>query len=279
MRIVWLDLVLSLLQSTYLRGARLMSSPNLMFFLFGAVFFLFIMIVTILGARRDKDKSYYFATMIGFLWFLVFVFIILDQRTLAIIFFASAVVVAIAGLPSLRKFQERKVKEWMAKFGQEVDLSAPLRLRDLFTTGTGWLRFVYRWGVGKYVFLMWLFTMPIFGGLLFALNLWLKYMDIGHIIIDTVTYSTIPAIMTYYTLKSALKEQKPPEWESVYRSLNAEDLYRKLLDVYIRVWGSRLGATRDLENKIRSCMKKGLNREDAIRKIAAWEFEGIPWKT
>ncbi len=87
--------------------------------------------------------------------------------------------------------------------------------------------------------------------------------------------------MLKYYLNKALKE-KPSEVARVptaYRSLNAEDLYRKLLDVYTQVWGSKLGGTSALERDIQSCVKQGFNREEAIRKIAAWEYEGIPWET
>lgn len=62
------------------------------------------------------------------------------------------------------------------------------------------------------------------------------------------------AFMLKYYLNKALKE-KPSEVARVraaYRSLNAEDLYRKLLDVYTRVWGSKLGGTSALERDIQS---------------------------
>ncbi len=242
--------------------------PSLL--LFATVFLISGMIVCIVRGYREKEKTVYFATLIPFFMFLVIVCGILNQHTLAIIFFASMAVVATALVPGVKKYNERKMKEALARVG----LSAPPRLRDFFSSG--WLKFVYRWGVRKTLFIVWLLMTSILGGSLFALNLWLKFMSAGYIVSYTVGISTGIAIMAYYALKSALKEQKPSE---EIRSVNAEDLYRKLLDLYIPIWGSRLGGTRDLENKIRSCMKQGLNREEAIRKIAAWEFEGIPWET
>lgn len=63
---------------------------------------------------------------------------------------------------------------------------------------------------------------------------------------------------------------------SAYKSQNAEALYKRLLDLYMPIWGSRLGSISALEREIKSYIKNGFNREDAIRKIAEWEFEAIP---
>jgi len=262
-----------------------MDPEVLILILISMVFLIFTILCIVIG-YREKEKTGYIVAMVPFLLFLASVCVILKlPMGLWLIFMASAAVVVIAAGPSVIKRQKRKTKEWYAKYVREVDPSAPLRLRDLFTrevlfTRYGGFRFVLKYGLRKYVFLMWLFTTPTIGGLLLAMSLWLKYLTIGYIISYTFTVSTGIAILTYSTLKnflkSALKEQKPSE---EIRSLNAEDLYRKLLDAYIQVWGSRLGGISALERNIQSCMKQGFNREDAIRKIAEWEFEGIPWET
>ncbi len=246
---------------------------------FGAVFMFFLMIYGVCTAYREKDKrGYLLASLAAFLMFLTIVFILLNHQyhALALIFFVSAGVAAVASVPSIAKIRARKMKEWM-----EVDLSAPMILRDFFTT-KGWLKLAYRWGVWKTVSLYYLFNVAVIGGGSFALNLWLKIMSTTFITTYTVTISLINAFMLQNQINKALKGKKPSEVErirSAYRSLNAEDLYRRLLGLYIQVWGSRLGGTSVLERKIQSCMKQGFNREEAIRKTAAWEFEGIPWET
>jgi len=246
-------------------------------------------ILLIVKGYREKERICYIVAIIPFLMFLAFVCIVLNlPKGLFLIFMIFMLSVAVASIPSAIKYGGRKAKEWFAKF----DASAPLRYRDLyvgvFLTRYSmhafrlWLRLVSRYGLKKYVFLTWLCVMPAIGGLI-ALILWPRNLNIGYIIGYTFLASAGFAIMYYYylklSLKWALKEKELPERESVYRSVNAEDLYRKLLDAYTPIWGSRLGAIRDLENKIRSCMKQGISREEAIRKIAAWEFEGIPWET
>ena len=239
---------------------------------------LFFAITSIVRAYRQKNKmrarALYLAAMGFFFIFLWVVCVAFNQIGLAMIFFALIVAVGIVLVPITKKYNEQIMKKALAS----VDLSAPLRLRKILTTPE-WLKLAYRWGVKKFVFILWLLMTPINAGLLFALNLWLKILSLGSIINFTFIISTGTAILIYHAAKSALKE-KPSEVLRVpaYRSLNAEDLYQKLLDMYIRVWGSRLGGTSALERDIRSCMKQGFNREDAIRKIAAWEFEGIPWE-
>ena len=243
---------------------------------------LFFAITSIVRAYRQKNKmrarSLYLAAICSFFIFLLGVCVYFNQFGLAMIFTAFAFVVGIVSVPIVKEYNVQRIKKALAS----VDLSVPPRLRDLFSKEWEWLKFVHKWGAKKTVFVLWLLMTPINGGLLFALNLWLKIMSLGSIVNYTFITSTGTAILCYHALKSALRE-KPSEVARVraaYRSLNTEDLfYRKLLDGYMRVWGSRLGGTSALDRNIQSCMKQGLSREEAIRKIAAWEFEGIPWET
>ncbi len=231
---------------------------------------LILTIVAVLIAYREKDKIGYLVAMIPFLMFLVVVSFILNQHVLGIILFASAFVVAMVSLSRVRKFQERKIRELLAKHGKEMGSSAPLRTRDIFITKTGWLGFAYKYGAARYVLLLWLFMVPCLSGFLFALNLWLRNMDAGSIVSYTVTFSTGIAVMTYATLKSVLEKnhQETEEPSEAKVTRNAEELYEQLLHAYTRFYGEgRLV----LEDEIKSFMKQGLSREEAITKIAEKE--------
>jgi len=53
-----------------------------------------------------------------------------------------------------------------------------------------------------------------------------------------------------------------------------ENLYEKMLDTYIGAYGSGIGEML-LEKKINACINLGLNREEAIRKVARDEGYGV----
>lgn len=53
--------------------------------LFGATFFGFMTVVSVVQARRKREKAYYLAAVIGLMALLMFVFIFLNQLILAFI--------------------------------------------------------------------------------------------------------------------------------------------------------------------------------------------------
>lgn len=79
-------------------------NPSYGLILFGVAFCIFAMIVITVQARRKKDKTGYFVALIPFFMLLVFVFIVLNQRLLVIIFFASIAVFAY----SVYEFSQKK---------------------------------------------------------------------------------------------------------------------------------------------------------------------------
>jgi len=170
--------------------------------LFGVVFCSFAMIVCAVRAHREKDKTFYIGTIASFLMLLVCAFLILNQRLLAIILFASAGVFAIVTLPMSLKLWERKSVELA-----QVNLSAPLRGRELLTY-TGILKLAYRWGVWKTVFLYWLLGVVSLGGILYTLSLWVESLSTAYIVSSTFTYITLYTIMIYRQITKALKENK-----------------------------------------------------------------------
>jgi hypothetical protein len=158
------------------------------------------MIVCAVRAHREKDRTYYIGAIISFLMLLVCVFLILNQRLLAIFLFASAGIFAIITLPkSLKLYQriERKSVELA-----QVNLSAPLRGRELLTN-KGIIKLAYRWGVWKTVFLYWLLGVAVLGGILYTLSLWVESLTTAIVVSDTFIFSIFFFIMIYRLITKA----------------------------------------------------------------------------
>ena len=170
--------------------------------LFGVVFCSFAMIVCAVRAHREKDRTLYIGAIASFLMLLVCVFLILNQRFLAIILLASAGIFAIVTLPISFKLWERKSVELA-----QVDLSAPLRGRELLTN-KGIIKLAYRWGVWKTVFLYWLLGLVSLGGILYTLSIWVKSLSTAYIVSSTFAYITLYTIMIYRQITKALKENE-----------------------------------------------------------------------
>ena len=170
--------------------------------LFGVVFCSFAMIVCAVRAHREKDRTLYIGAIASFLMLLVCVFLILNQRLLAIILFAFAGVFAIVTLPISFKLWERKSVELA-----QVDLSAPLRGRELLTN-KGIIKLAYRWGVWKTVFLYWLLEVAILGGILYTFSIWVKSFSTTYIVSYTFTVSTLSTIRIYRQITKAFNAHK-----------------------------------------------------------------------
>jgi hypothetical protein len=158
------------------------------------------MIVCAVRAHREKDRTYYIGAIISFLMLLVCVFLILNQRLLAIFLFASAGIFAIITLPkSLKLYQriERKSVELA-----QVNLSAPLRGRELLTN-KGIIKLAYRWGVWKTVFLYWLLGVAVLGGILYTLSLWVESLTTAIVVSNTFIFSIFFFIMIYRLITKA----------------------------------------------------------------------------
>ena len=179
-----------------------MASSPYEILLFGVVFCSFAMIVCAVRAHREKDKTFYLGAIASFLMLLVCVFLILNQRLLAIILFAFAGVFAIVTLPISFKLWERKSVELA-----QVDLSAPLIWRELLTY-RGILKLAYRWGVWKTVFLYWLLGVVSLGGILYTLSIWVKSLSTAYVVSYTFTFSILTTIMIYRQITKALNENK-----------------------------------------------------------------------
>ena len=166
--------------------------------LFSATFFGFAMIVCIIRAHREKNKTFYLGAGVAFLVLLGVISVSFQQAFL--FFFAfSAAALAIVGMPKINKLVEQKT----AKNLREVDISAPIEAKDLFTQ-TGLLKTAYKYGVRKALFLFCLLmTIAIVGGLLIV-GPWLG-MSLDFIVPYTFSF-TIPTIAIYYrTMSKALK--------------------------------------------------------------------------
>ncbi len=180
----------------------------------GVVFLGFAVIVCIVRAYREKDEGYYVGAGASFLMLLFCVSVIFQQRLVAWFFLCSGGVVAILGMPTIHRLIERKTAENL----QGVDVSAPLRGRDLLTQ-TGLLKTAYRWGVRKALFLFWLLMAAVIVG---VLGLWFG-MSVGFIVAYTFSLA-IPMTAIYYravskALKSIEKSKESENDETSGRSI------------------------------------------------------------
>jgi len=118
-----------------------------------------------------------------------------------ILMFLGGLASIVLGCLVWKKFEPpRKLVELV-----QVDLSAPLRGRELLLTNKGVLKLAYRWGVWKTFFLFWLFYVAIVGGSLYTLSIWGIPFSTRHIVSDTFTFSIIVTIMTYRQITRALR--------------------------------------------------------------------------
>lgn len=134
--------------------------------IFGVPFFLIFVVVNVMWARRFKEKVYYLNSVMSLLMAFSFLFISLNQVLPFILVFSPAALLAFAGGPKTYRLYWKRAYESLS----EVDFSAPLRMRDIFTS-KAWLMMVLRWGVWKAVLLRSLLTVALIGGGYFLLNI------------------------------------------------------------------------------------------------------------
>jgi len=171
-------------------------------FLFGVAFFGFMAVVNAVLAYRKKEKAYYLSSMVGFLVLLIFVFAFLNQLILVLILVVATGVLSIAVLPKTLKASERE----LAKQRQKADLSAPLRVRDFFTN-IGWFKLSSKWGLWKTMFLFYLLSVVIIGGILFTLSTFSGFITIGYTVGCTTTAPILATYMFYRQFKKALEKE------------------------------------------------------------------------
>ena len=157
-------------------------------------------VVNAVQAHRKRERAYYLATMVGFLVLLAFVFAFLDQLILALALVVATGIMSIAGLPKLLKIQERELTKQL----QDVDLSAPLKRRD-FLTNKGWLKLTSKWGSWKTMFLFYLLSAGIIGGIFFILSTFYSFITIGYIVSYTAIFPILTTLMFYRQFKKALE--------------------------------------------------------------------------
>lgn len=147
-----------------------------------------------IGARRKKEKIGYLGTIISFLMSLGLVFYLLEQYILWFIIFVSFIPISIVTVPKVLRLMVRE----QVKVPSEFDFSAPLRVRDIFTS-YGWLKMVSRWGVWKTLLLFWLFGLTIGGGPLFIASL-LGIISMTDFVISTIIGSIGFIVFLYWQL-------------------------------------------------------------------------------
>jgi len=171
-------------------------------FLYGVAFFGVMAVFGAVRAYRKKEKAYYLSSMVGFLAILIFVLAFLNQLILMLILVVATGILSTALLPRMLKASERE----LAKQRQEVDLSAPLKARD-FLTNKGWLKLASKYGLWKTMFLIYLLSVVIIGGILFTLSTFSGFITIEYVVVYTATGPILATYMFYQALKKVLEKE------------------------------------------------------------------------
>jgi len=171
-------------------------------FIYGVVFFGFMAVLSAVQAHRKKEKVYYLSSMVGFLAILMFGLAFLNQLILVLIVMVATGILSIALLPKTLEASERE----MVKQRQKADLSAPLRVRD-FLTNVGWLKLASKYGLWKTMFLIYLLSVVIIGGMLFTLSTFSGFITIEYVVSCTVTAPILVIYMFYRPFKKALEKK------------------------------------------------------------------------
>jgi len=171
-------------------------------FLLSVVFFGFMAVVNAVHAYRKKEKAYYLGAMISVLMFLTAVFIILDQVIIVLLLIVATAIFSVAALPKTMK----AARQEMVKQLQEVDVSAPLEVRDFFTN-KGWFKLVSKWGLWKTMSLFYILSVAIIGGIFLILTTFYDFITIEYVVCYTATVSILVTFIFHQQLKKALKER------------------------------------------------------------------------
>jgi len=158
-------------------------------FLFGVAFFGFLAVANAVQAHRQKEKTYYLGAMVSFLMFLIAIFILLNQVIFVLILMVATAILGVAALPKTMKATRRILVKQL----QEVDLSAPLRVRDFFTN-VGWFKLASKWGLWKSMCLFCPLSVVIVGGIFFTLSTFYSFITIGYVVGYT---ATVPILVTF----------------------------------------------------------------------------------
>ena len=115
-------------------------------FYFYTFFFAVMAVITFFRAIREKKRIFYVGGvlyLLGAVWSLLFV---LEQVILGGLFWIVSMIISIAMLPELNKFEADRMRE--------VDIASTLRAADFFSnTNSGWLKLAYKRGLGTSVIL------------------------------------------------------------------------------------------------------------------------------
>jgi len=175
-----------------------MGLPYELFF-FGVFFFGSMVIVNLFLAYRRKEKTYYLAATVGFLVLFAFVLAFLDLLILTLIVVVVTGILSTVWLPKMLGTQQRE----LIKQRQNVDLSAPLKLRD-FLTNKGWLKLASVWGLWKTMFLFYLLSVIVVGGMLLTLSIFVSFVSMEYVVGYTATVPIIIVVLFHQQLKKAL---------------------------------------------------------------------------
>ena len=164
------------------------------FLLFSAFLFLIMTVGGVIRAYREKERFFYLSATMAFLMSLVGFLIFLEQILLTILVFAFMGVLTLVTWPKLI----RQLDRMYAATIHEVDFSAPLRMRDFFTT-KGQLKIASRWGVRKTTLLYWLFLVAL---TLFIASL-LNFVSMDRILVYVIPTSILPTYLLYRGLSKS----------------------------------------------------------------------------
>jgi len=176
---------------------------------YGAIFLAIVLslagVVSIVKARRRRERAYYLVSTVAFLALLAVVVALLNQILLSLALIVVAGLLSIASLPKVFDLSRQEViKQW-----QKTDVSTPLRIRD-FLTWKGWIKLTTTYGFRKTMFLCILFNIGVGGVILLTLNV-LGIINTIIAVIYTIFIGIFSTIISYYQVRRAFKQSMLPK--------------------------------------------------------------------
>lgn len=157
-------------------------------------------IVSIVRARRKREKTYYWASGFTFLVAIWGVVVLFEQFLLSFFMIIVLTLLGVALLPRMMELNKQEI----VKQKQETDVSTPLQMRD-FLTWKAWIKIKARYGFLKMITLYFIVTMGIVAAAMLA------FVASGLItqlsaVFSAFLASTLIVMINYRQLHKALKE-------------------------------------------------------------------------
>jgi len=177
--------------------------------LLALAFLLVAMVATVRRARREREKTGYLLAITGLLGALLSLSLFLDQLLLALLLCVPGFPLSIVTMYKVSEVNKRRY----ARMVEEVDVSAPLRVRDFLSgsierSGRSWLIMASRWGIRKTALLYYLFGVAVVGAVLSIASLFLHSLGMIEVVIYTIIVNILNATLFYRRITKSLDLHK-----------------------------------------------------------------------